>query len=152
MLNVKQDGIKYNFWVFSITRPGIKPRSLGPLTNTILNPHILYVSSQVIYYNFFCLVYFGFDRICFDTLIKDCFSFYFSFTVFFRKRVQAISSDFPIINYYSMGHLVEPTWVDWAICLCLKAPCYYQNTLTILVLFFNRSKSTLSKTDIKIII
>ena len=34
MLSVKQGGIKYHFWVFGITRPGIEPRSPGPLENT----------------------------------------------------------------------------------------------------------------------
>ena len=29
MLNVKQGGIKYHFWVFGMTRPGIEPRSPG---------------------------------------------------------------------------------------------------------------------------
>ena len=31
MLSVKQGGIKYRFWVFDTTRPGIEPWSLGPL-------------------------------------------------------------------------------------------------------------------------
>ena len=31
MLSVKQGSIKYHFWVFDMTRPGIKPRSSGPL-------------------------------------------------------------------------------------------------------------------------
>ena len=35
MLSVKQGGIKYHFWVFGITRPGIEPRSPGPLANTL---------------------------------------------------------------------------------------------------------------------
>ena len=34
MLSVKQRGIKYHFWVFGMTRPGIEPKSPGPLTNT----------------------------------------------------------------------------------------------------------------------
>ena len=34
MLSIKQGGIKYYFWVFGMTRPGIEPQSLGPLVNT----------------------------------------------------------------------------------------------------------------------
>ena len=30
MLSVKQGGIKYYFWVFGMTRPGIEPWSPGP--------------------------------------------------------------------------------------------------------------------------
>ena len=36
MLRVKQGGIKYHFWVFGITRPGIEPWSPGPLANALL--------------------------------------------------------------------------------------------------------------------
>ena len=36
MLSVTQGGIKYHFWVFSMTLPGIGPRSPGPLSNTLL--------------------------------------------------------------------------------------------------------------------
>ena len=36
MLIVKQGSTKYRFWVFGMTRPGIEPRSLGPLANTLL--------------------------------------------------------------------------------------------------------------------
>ena len=35
MLNVKQGGVKYHFWFFGMTRPGIEPRSPGPLANTL---------------------------------------------------------------------------------------------------------------------
>ena len=35
MLSVKEGGIKYHLKVFGMTRPGIEPRSPGPLTNTI---------------------------------------------------------------------------------------------------------------------
>ena len=35
MLSVKQGGIKYHFWVFGITRPGIEPRSPEPLASTL---------------------------------------------------------------------------------------------------------------------
>ena len=35
-LSVKQGGIEYHFWVFGMTQPGIEPRSLGPLVNTVL--------------------------------------------------------------------------------------------------------------------
>ena len=35
MLSVKQGGIKYHFWAFGMTRPGIEPRSPGPLANTL---------------------------------------------------------------------------------------------------------------------
>ena len=34
MLSAKQGGIKYHFKVFGMTRPGIEPRSPGPLANT----------------------------------------------------------------------------------------------------------------------
>ena len=36
ILNVKQGGIKYHFWVFGMTRPGIEPWSLGRMANTLL--------------------------------------------------------------------------------------------------------------------
>ena len=36
MLNVKQGGIKYFFWVIGMTWPGIEPRSTGPLVNILL--------------------------------------------------------------------------------------------------------------------
>ena len=36
MLSVKQDDLKYHFLVFGMTRPGIEPRSPGPLANTLL--------------------------------------------------------------------------------------------------------------------
>ena len=35
MLSVKQREIKYHFWVFGMTRPGIEPRSPRPLANTL---------------------------------------------------------------------------------------------------------------------
>ena len=36
ILSVKQGGIKYHFFkVFGMTQPGIKPRSPGPLANTL---------------------------------------------------------------------------------------------------------------------
>ena len=35
MLSVKQGRIKYHFWVFGMTRPGIEPRSPGPMANTL---------------------------------------------------------------------------------------------------------------------
>ena len=35
MLSLKQGGIKYHFWVFGMTRPGIEPRSPRPLANTL---------------------------------------------------------------------------------------------------------------------
>ena len=35
MLSVMQGGIKYHFWVFCMTRPGIEPRCPGPLANTL---------------------------------------------------------------------------------------------------------------------
>ena len=37
MRNVKQGGIKYHFWAFRMTWPGIEPRSPGPLVNTLLS-------------------------------------------------------------------------------------------------------------------
>ena len=36
MLSAKQDSIKYNFWVFGMTQPGIEPWSPEPLANTLL--------------------------------------------------------------------------------------------------------------------
>ena len=36
VLSVKQGGIKYHFWVFGITLPGIELQSPGPLANTLL--------------------------------------------------------------------------------------------------------------------
>ena len=36
MLNVKQGDIKYHFWVFSMTQPGIELRSSGSFANTII--------------------------------------------------------------------------------------------------------------------
>ena len=36
MLSAKQGSIKYHFWVFRKTRPGIEPRSPRPLANTLL--------------------------------------------------------------------------------------------------------------------
>ena len=36
MLSVKQRGIKYYFWVFGMTRPGIELLYPGPLANTLL--------------------------------------------------------------------------------------------------------------------
>ena len=41
MLSVKQGGIKYYFWVFSMIRPGIEPCSPGPLVNILLIRSIL---------------------------------------------------------------------------------------------------------------
>ena len=38
MLSVKQGGIKYLFWVFGMTRPGLEPRSVRPLANTTHGP------------------------------------------------------------------------------------------------------------------
>ena len=35
LLSIKQGGIKYHFNVFSMTRPGIEPRSPRPLANTL---------------------------------------------------------------------------------------------------------------------
>ena len=34
MLSVKQEGIKYHFWVFGMTQPGTEPWSPGPLVST----------------------------------------------------------------------------------------------------------------------
>ena len=36
MLSVNQGGIKYHFWVFGMTQPGIEPGTPGPLANTLL--------------------------------------------------------------------------------------------------------------------
>ena len=47
MLIVKQGGIKNQFWVFGVTRPGIEPLSPGPLVNALLirpvNTFYLYI-------------------------------------------------------------------------------------------------------------
>ena len=40
LLSVKQGGIKYHFKVIGMTRPGIEPRSPGPLANTLLTRSI----------------------------------------------------------------------------------------------------------------
>ena len=37
ILSTKQGRIKYHFWVFCMTRPGIEPRSPMPLVNTLTN-------------------------------------------------------------------------------------------------------------------
>ena len=37
MMSIKQEIIKYHFWVFGMTRPGIKARFPGVLTNTLPN-------------------------------------------------------------------------------------------------------------------
>ena len=36
MLSVKQGGAKYHIWIFSMTWPGIEPRSPGWSANTLL--------------------------------------------------------------------------------------------------------------------
>ena len=44
MLSVKQGGIKYHFLSFGMTRPGIEPRSPGPLANTLTaRPNFLFI-------------------------------------------------------------------------------------------------------------
>ena len=48
MLSVKQGGIKYHFWVFGMTRPGIEPRFPGPLANTLT---IMPISDKIYMYN-----------------------------------------------------------------------------------------------------
>ena len=42
LLIVKQGGIKYHFYVFGMTWPGIEPRSSGPLANTLPTGPIIY--------------------------------------------------------------------------------------------------------------
>ena len=39
MLSAKQSGIKYHFWVFDMTRPGIQPQSPRPLVKFKLQSH-----------------------------------------------------------------------------------------------------------------
>ena len=34
MVSVKQEGIKYHFWVFGVTQPGIVLQSAGPFVKT----------------------------------------------------------------------------------------------------------------------
>ena len=42
------------FWVFGMTRPGIEPRSPGPLTKTLLiKPMARYISKHFIFFSFF---------------------------------------------------------------------------------------------------
>ena len=36
MLSVKQGGVKYHFWVFGMTLPGIEPQSVEQLANILL--------------------------------------------------------------------------------------------------------------------
>ena len=52
MLSAEQDGIKYYFWLFGMTRPGIEPRSPGPLANTLLKTGVfsirLYFSDEAL--------------------------------------------------------------------------------------------------------
>ena len=52
MLSVKQGGIKYHFWVFGMTRPGIERRSPGPLANT-LTPRPSVTKMKTSFLNFF---------------------------------------------------------------------------------------------------
>ena len=47
-----QGSIKYQFWVFGMTRPEIEPQSSGPLANTLLHYYIQYVSAGMS----FCLL------------------------------------------------------------------------------------------------
>ena len=42
MLNIKQRGIKYHFWVFVMTRPAIEPRSLGHVDSKIKTGSLKY--------------------------------------------------------------------------------------------------------------
>ena len=49
MLSFKQDGFKYHFWVFGMTRPGIEPWSSGPLTNTLLCTQLYSIYTQNIF-------------------------------------------------------------------------------------------------------
>ena len=37
MLSVKQGAIKYHFWVFGMTQPGIEPQSPGPIYEQIID-------------------------------------------------------------------------------------------------------------------
>ena len=53
MLIVRQGGIKYYFWVFGMTRPGIEPRFPGTLANTLLRELI---KDKVYYGNETCLM------------------------------------------------------------------------------------------------
>ena len=53
MQSVKQGGIKYRFWVFSMIRPGIEPLSPGPLANTPLIRPIL--TCKIIQEDFYLL-------------------------------------------------------------------------------------------------
>ena len=48
-LSVKLGGIKYYFWVFGVTWPGIEPRSPAPLVNTLPNISKQLILKQIIY-------------------------------------------------------------------------------------------------------
>ena len=52
MLSVKQGGIKYRFWVFGMTQPGIEPRSPRPLANTLtarpMSGSLIIIRSKII--------------------------------------------------------------------------------------------------------
>ena len=44
MLCAKQAGVKYHFWLFGMTQPGIEPRSPGPLAKIlIIMPVYIYI-------------------------------------------------------------------------------------------------------------
>ena len=43
MVSVKQECIKYHFWVFGMTQPGMEPRSPGPLMNTLPPRSYIYI-------------------------------------------------------------------------------------------------------------
>ena len=47
MLSVKQGGIKYYFWVFSMTPPETEPRLPGPFANTLPTNQIKTLDSEL---------------------------------------------------------------------------------------------------------
>ena len=58
MLSVKQGGIKFHFFkVFGMTRPGIEPRSPGPLANPIPGWHKAIHTFLKVY------IYFAYDDV-----------------------------------------------------------------------------------------
>ena len=68
MLSVKQGGIKYQFKVFGMTRPGIEPWSPRPLANTLfsrlINYLVVHIFNWTIWYLIRQLFFFSTSTIC----------------------------------------------------------------------------------------
>ena len=54
MLSDKQGGIKYYFWIFGISWPGIEPRLSGPLVNTLLIRPMTNIKFEILGFHLFC--------------------------------------------------------------------------------------------------